>query len=72
MKPSPLHPISAERLNLTMPGRHILFFVNWVAWHRRNLPLWRRVLFAAKILSVWAFLIWERIGIALDGARGRV
>jgi hypothetical protein len=51
-------------------GRHILFFVNWVAWHRRNLPLWRRVLFAAKILSVWAFLIWERIGIALDGARG--
>ena len=24
----------------------------------------------AKILSVWAFLIWERIGIALDGARG--
>jgi hypothetical protein len=51
-------------------GRHILFFVNWVAWHRRNLPLWQRVLFAAKILSVWAFLIWERIGIALDSARG--
>jgi hypothetical protein len=45
-------------------GRHILFFVNWVAWRRRNLPPWRRVLFAAKILSVWAFLIWERIGIA--------
>ena len=53
-------------------GRHILFFVNWVAWHRRNLPLWRRVIFAAKILSVWAFLIWERIGIArgIDGAGG--
>jgi hypothetical protein len=45
-------------------GRHILFFVNWVAWHRRNLPPWRRPLFDAKILSVWAFLIWERIGIA--------
>ena len=51
-------------------GRHIIFFVNWVAWHRRNLPLWRRVFFAAKIVSVWAFLIWERIGFArgLDGA----
>ena len=50
-------------------GRHIIFFVNWVAWHWRNLPAWRRVLFAAKIVSVWAFLIWERIGFArgLDG-----
>lgn len=50
-------------------GRHILFFVNWVAWHRRNLPPWRRFLFAAKIVSAWAFLIWERIGIArgIDG-----
>src|SRR5246127_4775946 len=52
-------------------GRHILFFVNWVAWHRRNLPRWRRFLFAAKIFSAWAFLIWERIGIArgIDGQR---
>jgi hypothetical protein len=45
-------------------GRHILFFVNWVAWHRRNLPLWRRPIFSAKILGVWAFLVWERIGLA--------
>ena len=51
-------------------GRHILFFVNWVARHRRNLPPWRRALFVVKILSVWAFLIWERIGFAFDGARG--
>jgi hypothetical protein len=51
-------------------GRHILFFVNWVAWHRRNLAWWRRPWFFAKILAVWAFLIWERIGIArgLGGA----
>src|SRR5215472_10872862 len=50
-------------------GRHILFFVNWVAWRRRNLPAWRRILFASKIVSVWAFLVWERIGFArgLDG-----
>jgi len=45
-------------------GRHILFFVNWVAWHKRNMPWWRRPWFALKVLGVWGFLIWERIGIA--------
>ncbi len=50
-------------------GRHITFFVNWVAWRRRNLPLWRRPIFEARVLGVWMFLIWERIGIArgIDG-----
>jgi hypothetical protein len=47
-------------------GRHILFFVNWVAWYRRNLPLWRQPLFLAKIAAVWAFLIYERMGLAKD------
>jgi hypothetical protein len=42
-------------------GRHILFFANWVAWHRRNLPWWRRPWFYAKVGGVWAFLVWERI-----------
>jgi len=45
-------------------GRHITFFVNWVAWRRRNIPLWKRPIFAARIAAVWVFLIWERIGIA--------
>jgi len=45
-------------------GRHIIFFINWVAWYKRNLPLWRRPLFEAKVVAVWVFLIWERIGIA--------
>ena len=45
-------------------GRHILFFVNWVAWWRRNMPWWRRPLFELKVLAVWIFLIWERIGTA--------
>lgn len=51
-------------------GRHILFFVNWVAWHRRNMPLWRRPWFELRVMAVWLFLAWERIGIAgeLDGA----
>jgi hypothetical protein len=43
-------------------GRHILFFVNWVAWWRRNMPWWRRPWFELKVLAVWLFLIWERIG----------
>ncbi len=47
-------------------GRHILFFVNWVAWHRRNMPFWRRPFFELKVLGVWLFLIWERIGVARD------
>ncbi len=51
-------------------GRHILFFVNWVAWHRRRLPWWRRPWFAIKTLAVWAFLIWERIGIARGVGKG--
>jgi hypothetical protein len=51
-------------------GRHILFFVNWVAWRRKTMPLWKRPVFELRVLGVWLFLIWERIGIAgkLDGA----
>jgi hypothetical protein len=45
-------------------GRHILFFVNWVAWHKRNLAVWRRPFFLAKAAAVWIFLSWERIGLA--------
>jgi hypothetical protein len=47
-------------------ARHILFFANWAAWHRRNMPLWRRPWFELKVLAVWVFLVWERIGIARD------
>jgi hypothetical protein len=45
-------------------GRHILFFVNWVAWHRRTMPWWRRPWFQLKIIAVWIALIWERIDMA--------
>ena len=51
-------------------GRHILFFVNWIAWHRRNMPWWRRPYFELKVLAVWLFLIYERIGIAKDVGHG--
>jgi hypothetical protein len=45
-------------------ARHILFYVNWLAWHRCNMPIWRRPWFELKVLAVWTLLIWERIGIA--------
>jgi hypothetical protein len=44
--------------------RHILLFANWAAWHRARLPWWRRIAFEAKVLAVWVFLGWERIGLA--------
>lgn len=53
-------PVIAEE------GRHILFFVNWVAWHRRNMPLWRRPWFELKVWAVWVFLALERMSIAKD------
>jgi hypothetical protein len=51
-------------------ARHILFFVNWAAWYRRTMPFWRRPFFELKVLAVWLFLIWERIGIARDMGSG--
>jgi hypothetical protein len=51
-------------------ARHILFFVNWAAWHRRTMPFWRRPWFELKVLAVWLFLVWERIGIARDVGSG--
>jgi hypothetical protein len=44
--------------------RHILLFANWIAWHRAGLSPWRRLRFEAKVAAVWAFLVWERIGLA--------
>ncbi|HTV89133.1 MAG TPA: ferritin-like domain-containing protein [Stellaceae bacterium] len=51
-------------------ARHILFFVNWAAWHWRNLAWWRRPWFWGKVAAVWLFLIGERIGLARSAARG--
>ena len=53
-------------------GRHILFFINWIAWHKARMPAWRRPFFFLKTLAVWAFLIRERMGLARDvGGRGK-
>jgi hypothetical protein len=44
--------------------RHILLFANWLAAHRRTMPLWRRPWFEVRVWAVWVFLGWERFGIA--------
>jgi hypothetical protein len=51
-------------------ARHILFFVNWAAWHRRTMPLWRRPWFELKVLGIWILLVWERVRLARDVGHG--
>jgi hypothetical protein len=50
--------------------RHILFFVNWAAWHRANLPWWRKPVFMVRVWAVWLFLFWERLQTARDVGGG--
>jgi hypothetical protein len=44
--------------------RHILLFANWLAAHRRTMQWWRRPWFELRVLAVWGFLGWERVGLA--------
>lgn len=50
--------------------RHILFFINWVAWHRKNLVWWRKPIFDARRLAVFVRLVWERLKTARDVGGG--
>jgi hypothetical protein len=42
-------------------GRHILFFVNWAAWHRHNLPWLKKMSFDIKRVRIFIHIIWGRI-----------
>ncbi len=53
-------------------ARHILFFVNWLAWYKSTLPWWRRPWFFLRTLAVWATLAMERMGLARDLSTGEV
>ena len=44
--------------------RHILLFANWLAWHRRTMPWWRRPWFELRVAAVWVFLGAERVQLA--------
>jgi hypothetical protein len=45
-------------------ARHILLFANWLAWHRKRLPIARRLRFEFRVARAWVFLAWERISMA--------
>ncbi|MEX3923551.1 ferritin-like domain-containing protein [Paraburkholderia sp. BR10936] len=45
-------------------ARHILFFVNWVAWYRETMPRWRRPWHTVRVAAIWFMLVWERLAIA--------
>ncbi|MBR0558940.1 ferritin-like domain-containing protein [Neokomagataea anthophila] len=44
--------------------RHILLFANWLAWHRAVMPFWKRPWFELRVIGVWLFLAYERMGLA--------
>ena len=44
--------------------RHILLFANWLAWHRATMPVWKRPWFELRVIGVWLFLAYERMGLA--------
>ncbi|WP_201697433.1 ferritin-like domain-containing protein [Paraburkholderia hiiakae] len=45
-------------------ARHILFFINWVAWYRKTMPWWRRPWHSVRVAAIWFMLVWERLAIA--------
>lgn len=45
-------------------ARHILFFINWVAWYRHTMPLWRRPWHSLRVAAIWVVLVWQRLAIA--------
>jgi hypothetical protein len=49
-------------------GRHILFFVNWVAYTRASKPLLQKIIFAAKCAAALAVSALNRLSLA--GAAG--
>jgi len=52
-------------------ARHILFFVNWAAWHYRNLPWWQKPWWWLRMVAVWIRLVRERIGFARGIGAGK-
>lgn len=52
-------------------ARHIVFFVNWVAWKSASLPLWKRLYFRAKCLASLAAVGIDRMALASMEDKGK-
>ena len=59
-----LEPIVQEE------ARHILFFVNWVAYCRSRLPWYRRPAHAARCALAMTIQVWTRVRTAAGAMRG--
>jgi hypothetical protein len=42
-------------------ARHILFFINWLKWHRRRLSFWKKVVLEYHRVQVILLQAWARI-----------
>lgn len=42
-------------------ARHIIFFINWLKWHRRRLPFWKKIVLEYQRIQVIAMQAWARI-----------
>jgi hypothetical protein len=51
-------------------ARHILFFVNWIAYCRARQPLAQRLLHRGRCALAMALQVWSRIKTAIAAARG--
>jgi hypothetical protein len=51
-------------------ARHILFFVNWIAYCRARQSLPQRLLHAGRCALAMTLQVWTRIKTAIDAARG--
>lgn len=59
-----LEPIVQEE------ARHILFFVNWVAYCRARRPWYRRPAYSARCAAAMAIQVWTRVRTAITAVRG--
>lgn len=51
-------------------ARHILFFVNWIAYCRARQPAAQRLLHRGRCISAMSMQVWTRIKTAVAAARG--